>query len=364
MPSRFVYYFGNGQADGTRDDRAILGGKGANLAEMTRIGIPVPPGFTISTDACRFYLREEHLPSGLERQVVEALHRVEKDAGKRFGDAGNPLLISVRSGAAVSMPGMMDTILNLGLNTHTVEGLARAANDERFAYDSYRRFVEMYAHVVLGVPRDGFDALLDKAKHARGTDQDTGLTVDDLRELTARFEGLVRDATGEPFPSDPDVQLWGAIEAVFRSWNVDRAIAYRRVHGIPDYLGTAVNVVAMVYGNMGDDSGTGVCFTRDPSTGEREFFGELLVNAQGEDVVAGIRTPMSIDEMAKVLPEPYEQLLEVQNRLERHFRDMQDLEFTVERNELFLLQTRTGKRTAAAAVRIAVDMVEIGRAHV
>ncbi|MGH7575516.1 MAG: pyruvate, phosphate dikinase [Longimicrobiales bacterium] len=358
MPSRFVYYFGHGEAEGTRDDRAILGGKGANLAEMTRIGIPVPPGFTISTDACRYYLREQHVPPGLESQVSKALRRLERDAGKRFGDPSNPLLVSVRSGAAVSMPGMMDTILNLGLNARTVEGLARAAEDERFAYDSYRRFVQMYGEVVLGVSHEGFDALFEKAKRARGTEQDTGLTVDDLRELTGRFEGLVRDATGEPFPSDPEVQLWRAIEAVFRSWNVDRAIAYRRVHGIPDYLGTAVNVVAMVYGNMGEDSGTGVCFTRNPGTGEREFFGEFLVNAQGEDVVAGTRTPMSIADMAEMLPEPYEQLLAVQDRLERHFRDMQDLEFTVERGKLFLLQTRTGKRTAAAAVRIAVDMVE------
>jgi pyruvate,orthophosphate dikinase len=360
MPTRFVYYFGNGQADGTRDDKPILGGKGANLAEMTRIGIPVPPGCTISTEACRFYLREQHHPFGLETQVFQAVRRLEQETGRRFGDPDDPLLVSVRSGAAVSMPGMMDTILNLGLNDRTAEGLARAANDDRFAFDSYRRFVQMYGEVVLGVPKAAFDRIFEDAKRARGTEQDTELTVPDLRGLVESFQALVREHTGEPFPTDPEVQLWGAIEAVFRSWNVDRAVAYRRVHGIPDYLGTAVNVVAMVYGNMGDDSGTGVCFTRNPSTGEREFFGEFLVNAQGEDVVAGTRTPMSISQMARLLPAAYEQLLAVQDRLERHFRDMQDLEFTVERGRLYLLQTRTGKRTAGAAVRIAVEMVEEG----
>jgi pyruvate,orthophosphate dikinase len=358
MATRFVYYFGNGRADGSREDKAILGGKGANLAEMTRIGIPVPPGFTISTEACRFYLREQHHPFGLETQVFQALRRLEQDTGRRFGDAEDPLLVSVRSGAAASMPGMMETILNLGLNDRTAEGLAAAANDNRFALDSYRRFVQMYGEVVLGVPKESFDRVLDEAKAARGTERDTDLTAGDLRNLVGSFKDLVRQHTGEPFPTDPDVQLWGAIEAVFRSWNVERAVNYRRVHGIPDYLGTAVNVVAMVYGNMGDDSGTGVCFTRNPATGEREFFGEFLVNAQGEDVVAGIRTPMSISEMAKLLPASYTQLLGVQDRLERHFRDMQDLEFTVERGRLYLLQTRTGKRTASAAVRIAVEMVD------
>ncbi|MGH7552328.1 MAG: PEP/pyruvate-binding domain-containing protein, partial [Longimicrobiales bacterium] len=313
MPGRFVYYFGNGHADGTKDDKAILGGKGANLAEMTLINIPVPPGFTISTEACRFFLREQHHPFGLETQVFQALRRLERDTDKGFGDPTNPLLVSVRSGAAASMPGMMDTILNLGLNERTAEGLARAANDDRFALDSFRRFIQMYGEVVLGVPKDSFDALLDEAKHTRGTELDTGLTVGDLLGLVDGFQALVREHTGEPFPGDPENQLWGAIEAVFRSWNVERAIAYRRVHGIPDYLGTAVNIVGMVYGNMGDDSGTGVCFTRNPSTGEREFFGEFLINAQGEDVVAGIRTPMSIVEMSRLLPESYEQLLAVQD---------------------------------------------------
>jgi len=360
MPDRLVYSFGSGEADGGREDRALLGGKGANLAEMTRIGIPVPAGFTISTAACRHYLREGHSPPELETQVHAALERVEASTGKRFGAAGNPLLLSVRSGASVSMPGMMETILNLGLNDRTVRALADEAEDERFAYDSYRRFIQMYGGVVLHVPHDAFEQRLEQVKRERGVDKDTELTAEDLRELVERYGALVREQTGEPFPTDPEVQLWGAIEAVFRSWNVERAIAYRRVHGIPDYLGTAVSVQSMVYGNLGDDSGTGVAFTRDPSTGERKFFGEFLLNAQGEDVVAGIRTPLSIEQMATLLPEPYRGLLEVQDRLEQHYREMQDLEFTVERGRLYLLQTRTGKRTAAAAVRIAVEMVDEG----
>lgn len=361
MPGRLVYYFANGAAEGSREDRAILGGKGANLAEMCRIGIPVPPGFTISTEACRFYLREQHHPVRLEAEVSQALRRLEQDSGKHFGAAtGDPLLVSVRSGAAVSMPGMMDTILNLGLNDASVAALAAASKDVRFAFDSYRRFVQMYAEVVLGVPRAAFERLLDQAKARRGTEQDNDLAVEDLEELVTQFKALVREHTREPFPNDPEVQLWGAIEAVYRSWNADRAVAYRRVHGIPDYLGTAVSVVAMVYGNMGDDSGTGVCFTRDPNTGERVFFGEFLVNAQGEDVVAGTRTPIPVAEMARLLPGSYQQLLAVQDRLERHFRDMQDLEFTVERGKLYLLQTRTGKRSAGAAVRIAVEMADEG----
>ena len=360
MAGKYVFYFGNGYADGSRDDKQTLGGKGANLAEMTRIGVPVPPGLTINTDACRFYLREERYPPGLEEQVAEALQRVEKDTGKRFGSLDNPLLVSVRSGAAISMPGMMDTILNLGLNDHTVEALARASSDDRFAWDSYRRFIQMYSDVVLGVPSSEFEERLEAMKEERGVVEDTELGAGDLRRLVEQFKALVEERIGSPFPEDPQIQLWGAIEAVFRSWNVERAIAYRRVHGIPDYLGTAVNVVAMVYGNLGDDSGTGVAFTRNPSTGERKFFGEFLVNAQGEDVVAGIRTPLSIDQMATKLPAAYEQLLVVQDKLEQHYREMQDLEFTVERGTLYLLQTRTGKRTAAAAIRIAVEMVEEG----
>ncbi|MGH7501219.1 MAG: pyruvate, phosphate dikinase [Longimicrobiales bacterium] len=357
MADRLVFSFGGGTADGGKEDKSILGGKGAGLAEMTRIGVPVPPGFTITTEACRFYLRETDYPPGLQEQVQAALERLERETGKRFGAVDDPLLVSVRSGAAVSMPGMMETILNLGLNDWTVEGLARASDHRRFALDSYRRFVQMYGEVVLGVEKNEFDRLFDAKKAERGCELDTDLGAADLEKLVNDFKSVIRDRTSAPFPEDPYVQLWGAIEAVFRSWMVARAIAYRRVHGIPDYLGTAVNVVAMVYGNMGEDSGTGVAFTRNPSTGEPEFFGEFLLNAQGEDVVAGIRTPVSIREMADRLPVAYQQLLDVQARLERHFRDMQDLEFTVERGRLYLLQTRTGKRTAASAVRIAVDMV-------
>ncbi|MEX0891889.1 MAG: pyruvate, phosphate dikinase [Gemmatimonadota bacterium] len=358
--AKFVYYFGPGGADGSREDKLLLGGKGANLAEMARIGVPVPPGFTLTTEVCRLFLRNHRYPAGLEEQVGQAMRRMEAETGKGFGANGDPLLVSVRSGASVSMPGMMDTILNLGLNDSTVGTLAEAAGDPRFAFDSYRRFVQMYGEVVLGMPHAVFDDLLEEAKTARGVNADTGLTADDLEGLVQRFKDAVRSHTGQAFPEDPEVQLWGAIEAVFRSWNVARAVAYRRVHGIPDYLGTAVNVVAMVYGNMGEDSGTGVAFTRNPSTGERKFFGEFLVNAQGEDVVAGIRTPLSIEQMADRLPGAYERLLEVQDRLERHFADMQDLEFTVERGTLYLLQARTGKRTARAAVRIAVEMVDEG----
>jgi pyruvate, orthophosphate dikinase len=360
MANRYAYYFGNGRADGSRSDRALLGGKGANLAEMTLIGVPVPPGFTITTEVCRLHLRDERYPQELESEVRAAVRQMEEDTGKRFGGTENPLLLSVRSGAAVSMPGMMETILNLGLNDATVAVLAQAANDDRFAYDSYRRFVHMYGDVVLGVSSRRFEDLLSRLKAERGVTADTELSADDLRGLVAQYKELIRSESGERFPEDPEEQLWGAIEAVFRSWNVERAIAYRRVHGIPDYMGTAVTVMAMVYGNMGEDSGTGVAFTRDPSTGEHRFFGEFLLNAQGEDVVAGIRTPLSIEQMANHLPVAYEQLLGVQALLERHFLEMQDLEFTVERGRLYLLQTRTGKRTARSAVRIAVDMVTEG----
>ncbi len=360
MADRLVYYFGGGQADGGREDRALLGGKGANLAEMARIGVPVPPGFTITTAVCRHYLHEGGYPAELRAQVDAALARLEEETGKTFGGGDFPLLLSVRSGAAISMPGMMETILNLGLNDDTVEALARATDNPRFAYDSYRRFVNMYGDVVLGVEHDAFEELLSARKEAKGVEADTALDADDLRALVGEYKALVAERTGKPFPEDPQEQLWGAIEAVFRSWNIERAIAYRRVHGIPQDLGTAVNVQAMVYGNMGEDSGTGVAFTRDPSTGEHHFFGEFLLNAQGEDVVAGIRTPVPIEEMAERMPAAYRELLEVQARLEKHYREMQDLEFTVERGRLYLLQTRTGKRTAAAAVRIAVDMVDEG----
>jgi pyruvate,orthophosphate dikinase len=360
MPNLYVYYFGNGQADGSKEEKNLLGGKGAGLAEMVRIGIPVPPGFTITTEVCRQYLKTKTYPEGLEDQVAANLRRLEVDTGKKFGGAENPLLVSVRSGSAVSMPGMMETILNLGLNDTTVEALAKAAANPRFAYDSYRRFINMYSDVVLGVPHHSFEELLTAMKKKRGVKNDTDLNVDDLKELVEQYKQLVQQKTGAPFPEHPEIQLWGAIEAVFRSWNIERAVAYRRVNRISDELGTAVSVVSMVYGNMGDDSGTGVAFTRDPSTGEKKFFGEFLINAQGEDVVAGIRTPISIDQMATALPEAYQHLLKVSQILERHYREMQDLEFTVERGTLYLLQARAGKRAAAAAVRIAVDMEESG----
>ena len=360
MSNRYVYHFGAGRADGGREDKDLLGSKGANLAEMTRIGLPVPPGFTITTEVCRDYYRTGSIPAGLREAVAEAMRRLERDSGKRFGDADDPLLVSVRSGAAVSMPGMMDTILNLGLNDRTVDALARASGDERFAYDSYRRFVQMYGDIVLGIESRRFEDLIDARKEARGVQLDTELDADDLRALVGDFKALVEEETGAPFPADPETQLWGAIEAVLRSWETERAVAYRKLNGIPDDLGTAVNVVAMVYGNLGNDSGTGVAFTRDPSTGEKRLYGEFLVNAQGEDVVAGIRDPLSIDQMRDHFPEAYDELLRVQETLERHYREMQDLEFTVERGTLYLLQTRTGKRTAAAAVRIAVEMAEEG----
>ena len=361
MGQRWVYFFGNGEADGGQELKELLGGKGANLAEMTRIGVPVPPGFTISTDACRYYMEHREITEDLRGSTREHLSKVEAATGKRFGATdSNPLLLSVRSGASVSMPGMMDTILNLGLNDETVEALARDANDERFAYDSYRRFVQMYGDVVVGVPHARFEEKLEAKRSARGVEEDTDLEAEDLRELVREFKILVQETSGQPFPEDPEEQLWGAINAVFDSWNNERAIVYRRHNRIPDDLGTAVTVQTMVYGNMGDTSGTGVAFTRNPSTGERRLFGEFLLNAQGEDVVAGIRTPVSIDQMEELLSDPYRQLVEIQDTLEQHYRDVQDMEFTVERGRLYLLQTRTGKRTSAASIRIAVEMVDEG----
>jgi pyruvate,orthophosphate dikinase len=358
--TRSVYFFGNGRADGTREMKQVLGGKGANLAEMTNLGVPVPPGFTIAASECVTYLEHGGISEALRAEVQEALAQLEQASGKRFGDASNPLLVSVRSGAAVSMPGMMETILNLGLNDETVEGLAAASGNPRFAYDSYRRFLQMYADVVLGVSIHRFEQLLATKRLTTGVTTDAELTADALRVLVREYQQLVRAATGTDFPMDPQAQLWGAIEAVWKSWTLKKAIDYRKVNGIPHNLGTGVNIVSMVFGNMGDDSGTGVAFTRDPSTGERRFYGEFLVNAQGEDVVAGIRTPLHIDEMAHRLPGAYTQLLDTQARLEQHFRDMQDIEFTVERGTLYLLQTRTGKRTTAAALNIALDMVNEG----
>ena len=358
--ARSVYFFGNGKADGTREMKSVLGGKGANLAEMTNLGVPVPPGFTIAAEQCVSFLEHGGITDALRDEVGDALVRLEQASGKRFGDAANPLLVSVRSGAAVSMPGMMETILNLGLNDQTVEGLAAASGNPRFAYDSYRRFLQMYADVVLGVNIHRFEQLLATKRLTTGAANDAALTADALRSLVHEYQQLVKAVTGADFPMDPQVQLWGAIEAVWKSWTLKKAIDYRKVNGISHTLGTGVNIVSMVFGNMGDDSGTGVAFTRDPSTGEHRFYGEFLINAQGEDVVAGIRTPLHIDEMAQQLPAAYEQLLDTQARLERHFRDMQDIEFTVERGTLYLLQTRTGKRTTAAALRIALDMVDEG----
>jgi pyruvate,orthophosphate dikinase len=355
-----VYFFGDGRAEGTRDMKSVLGGKGANLAEMTNLGVPVPPGFTIACAVCNAYLRDRAVPDLLREEVHDALRRLERVTQKSFGDAANPLLVSVRSGAAVSMPGMMETILNLGLNDRTVVGLARASGNPRFAYDSYRRFIQMYGDVVLGVPFTNFEHLLSAKRLTAGATSDAQLDETALRNLVEEYKSLVRARTGHDFPMEPVTQLWGAIEAVWRSWTLKKAVDYRRVNSIPETLGTGVNIVSMVFGNLGDDSGTGVAFTRNPSTGERKFYGEFLINAQGEDVVAGIRTPLSIDDMSAHLPEAYAELRTTEERLEHHFSDMQDIEFTVERGKLYLLQTRTGKRTAAAAVRIATDMVDEG----
>ncbi|RKZ25834.1 pyruvate, phosphate dikinase [bacterium] len=366
---KYVYFFGGERADGNAKMKDILGGKGAGLAEMTNLGVPVPPGFTISTEVCTYFYKHDSYPEGLEEEVKEGMKHIESMMGKRFGDPENPLLVSVRSGARVSMPGMMDTILNLGLNDETVKGLEKATGNPRFAYDSYRRFVQMYANVVLGVPHDEFEKLLEEKKKEKGVKLDTELTAEDWKELVVKYKELIK-SKGLSFPETPEEQLWGAIRAVFLSWNNKRAIEYRKIHNIPDDWGTAVNVQAMVFGNMGEDSGTGVAFTRNPATGENEFYGEYLTNAQGEDVVAGIRTPLPLtkrqktreDELSleEIMPEIFQELCEIRKKLEHHFRDMQDIEFTIERGKLWLLQTRTGKRTALAAVKIAVDMVKEG----
>jgi pyruvate,orthophosphate dikinase len=353
----FVYDFSEAAELG----RELLGGKGAGLAEMTAIGIPVPAGFTVTTEACIEYMRNgRSLPAGLEDEIAVHLERLEEASGKRFGDSEDPLLVSVRSGAAVSMPGMMDTILNLGLNDESVEGLARATGNERFAYDAYRRLIQMYGNVVDGADAHAFEEALAELKRKRGVKDDVELGGSDLRELVENFRRIYRDRSESDFPQDPREQLQRAIRAVFDSWDTPRAQVYRRANGIPDDLGTAVNVVQMVFGNNGEESGTGVAFTRDPSTGEQGLWGEFLTNAQGEDVVAGIRTPLPLPEMKERLPEAFEQLVETMRRLEEHYREMQDIEFTVEDGRLYLLQTRSGKRTAQAALRIAVDMVEDG----
>ncbi len=361
MSNRYVYCFGRGEAEGGKAQKELLGGKGANLQEMTRLGLPVPPGFTISTEACLHYLEHQKVPDALEEEVEQALSRLEQDAGKTFGsDGGPPLLVSVRSGASISMPGMMDTVLDLGLNDRTVECLAAATGDETFAWDAYRRLVQMYGDVVLQVPPSRFEKILERMRRERGVENDSDLEAADLKELTRAFQDALESAAGEPFPQDPLNQLWGAIEAVFRSWNNERAISYREASGIAHDLGTGVTVQAMAFGNLGKRSGSGVAFTRDPSTGENVLYGEFLPNAQGEDVVAGIRDPLPLEDMKDVFPDTYDELQEVRKTLEDHYRDMQDFEFTVERDRLFLLQTRTGKRTARAAVRIAVEMVDEG----
>ncbi len=361
---KYVYFFGEGKVQGTGDMKNLLGGKGANLAEMSRIGIPVPAGFTITTEVCTYYYNHnKQYPADLERQVLDNLKSVERNMGGKFGDPQNPLLLSVRSGARVSMPGMMETVLNLGLNDEIARGLIEKSGNERFVYDAYRRFIQTYGDVVMGVQPQGkeidpFEAAIEKIKEKRGVHLDTELTADDLQELVAGFKKIVKKRTGKTFPDDPMEQLWGGIGAVFGSWNGQRAIIYRNIHNIPHDWGTAVNVQSMVYGNMGDDCATGVAFTRNPSTGEKKFYGEYLINAQGEDVVAGVRTPEPVAKMKRQLPGAYKTLEGIYKKLEKHYRDMQDIEFTAQEGRLWMLQTRTGKRTTAAALKIAVDMVK------
>jgi pyruvate, orthophosphate dikinase len=355
--TKWVYFFGAGKAEGDGDWRDLLGGKGAGLAEMTKIGLPVPAGFTISTEACDyFYKNGKKYPAELKKQVAENVAKLEKVTKKKLGDPQNPLLVSVRSGSARSMPGMMETILNLGLNDRSVQGLANSTKNERFAWDAYRRFVQMYSSVVMELPKEDLEHRLRAMKEKIGVKEDTAVPASGWKELVMEYKAFFRDKTGKDFPNDPIDQLWGAIGAVFGSWMAEKAVTYRRVEKITGLLGTAVNVVQMVFGNTGENSGTGVCFTRDPSSGEKVFYGDYLVNAQGEDVVAGIRTPMHLTEMKKAMPKVYGQLEKVREKLEKHYRDMQDMEFTVEDGTLYMLQTRTGKRTPAAAFRMAVDM--------
>ncbi|RAU21415.1 pyruvate, phosphate dikinase [Paramagnetospirillum kuznetsovii] len=370
---KWVYSFGGGKAEGRADMKNLLGGKGANLAEMSALGIPVPPGFTISTEVCTYYYANgESYPPTLKDEVMTALGQVEEIIGLKFGDVANPLLVSVRSGARASMPGMMDTILNLGLNDKSVEGLAKRSGDARFAYDSYRRFIQMYSNVVLGVDHHNFEEVLEEVKEDKGYRLDTDLSADDWKKVVAKYKDKVKEQIGKPFPQDVHDQLWGAVGAVFGSWMNQRAITYRRLHEIPEAWGTAVNIQSMVFGNMGEDCSTGVCFTRNPSNGDNEFYGEFLVNAQGEDVVAGIRTPQQLTisgkqaqssdlpAMEECMPEVFKQLNAVRHKLEAHYKDMQDMEFTVQQNRLWMLQTRTGKRTTKAALKIAVDMAREG----
>jgi pyruvate,orthophosphate dikinase len=355
---KWVYSFGKALCEGDATQKNLLGGKGANLAEMSKIGLPVPPGFVLSTEVCTyFYKNKQSYPEGIETSVDMGLKQIENEIGVVFGDLKKPLLLSVRSGARVSMPGMMDTILNLGLNDTTVKGLAASSGNERFAYDCYRRLIQMYSDVVLGVDHDHFEDILDTYKRRNALKQDTDVKAEDWKDIVEQFKELVKKETGKPFPQDPREQLWGAIGAVFKSWMTPRAVTYRKINSIPEEWGTAVVVQAVVFGNMGDDCGTGVAFTRNPSTGENKFYGEYLLNAQGEDVVAGIRTPLELEDMKRSMPEVYKQLDDIRLQLEKHYKEMQDIEFTIQNNKLYMLQTRTGKRTAAAALKIAVDMV-------
>ena len=356
--TKYVYFFGGGKAEGKTEMKNLLGGKGANLAEMTNLGVPVPPGFTISTDVCEeFYQNNRKYPAGVEEEVEKNLEKIEKLQGKKFGDVEDPLLVSVRSGAAISMPGMMDTVLNLGLNDKAVIGLAKKAGTERFAWDGYRRFINMFGDVVMGIAHEHFEEALTKIKKKKGADLDIELTTDDLKEVVKSYKQVYEKHTKEKFPQDPKKQLWASIGAVFGSWNNPKAVKYRKINNITGLKGTAVNVQTMVFGNFGDDSGTGVCFSRDPATGKKEFYGEFLRNAQGEDVVAGIRTPETLKTMSKWNKKIYQQLVDIKDRLEKHYKDMQDMEFTVEQGTLYILQTRTAKRTGAAAIKCAVDMV-------
>ena len=354
---QYVFFFGGGKAEGNGKMKDDLGGKGAGLAEMTNAGLPVPPGFTIQTEACREYMRTQKTSDAINQETMAALEKLEKLQGQKLGTGDNPLLVSVRSGAKFSMPGMMDTILNLGLNDESVKALAKKAGNDRFAYDSYRRLIQMFGSVVLDIPKPAFEEVFDGKKHKRGVKLDTDLTAADLQEVIAEYKQVVKKHTGKDFPQAPLEQLTMARDAVFRSWNNDRAKVYRRINNISDDLGTAVNVQAMVFGNLGDTSGTGVGFTRNPANGDKEFYGEFLMNAQGEDVVAGIRTPIHISELHKLLPDVYNQLRDITTRLENHYRDMQDFEFTIQEGRLYMLQTRNGKRTGRAAVRVAIDMV-------
>jgi pyruvate,orthophosphate dikinase len=359
--TKMIYYFGKTRTDGTGVSKQILGGKGANLADMTSIGLPVPPGFTITTQVCGDYYKSgQKMPAGLMDEVKANVATLEAELGKKFGDDKNPLLLSVRSGAAVSMPGMMNTILNLGLNDISTAGLAQATSNERFAYDAYRRLINMFGDVVMGVDHEHFEEAFDVIKKKYNTIEDTQVPAEGLKELCEAYKSLYKKHTGEDFPQDPMNQLAKAVEAVFKSWMTNKAVKYREIENIRGLLGTAVNCQSMVYGNMGDDSGTGVAFTRNPNTGENKFFGEFLVNAQGEDVVAGIRTPQPTEEMSKWNKKVYEELMVIKDKLEKHYKDMQDIEFTIERGTLFMLQTRNGKRTGSAAVRLACEMFKEG----